>query len=69
MAVADLEDGDEIYTDARAWRQNSGTNATVSLDISRSSRSAGAKGDTGSAGADGAEKEIRGTMATTVQTG
>ena len=34
VAVADLEDGDEIYTDARAWRQNSGTNATVSLDIS-----------------------------------
>ena len=54
VAVADLEDGDEIYTDARAWRQNSGTNATVSLDISLV-KVGGAKGDTGSAGADGAK--------------
>ena len=52
VAVADLEDGDEIYTDARAWRQSSGTNATVSLDISLV-KVGGAKGDTGSQGAQG----------------
>ena len=46
VAVADLEDGDEIYTDARAWRQSSGTNATVSLDISLV-KIGGAKGDAG----------------------
>ena len=52
VAVADLEDGDEIYTDARAWRQSSNTNATVSLDISLV-KVGGAKGDTGSQGIQG----------------
>ena len=52
VAVADLEDGDEIYTDARAWRQSSSTNATVSLDITLV-KVGGAKGDTGSQGAQG----------------
>ena len=52
VAVADLLEDDEIYTDARAWRQSSSTNATVSLDISLV-KVGGAQGDTGSQGAQG----------------
>ena len=52
VGVADLEEDDEIFTEARAWRQDTGTDATVSLDISLV-KVGGAKGATGAAGADG----------------